>query len=677
MKLKQFAAQCLLLFALLTFVTTQVSLAQPARPISLHPVNPHYFLFRGKPTILITSAEHYGAVMNLDFDYVKYLDELQSKGMNNTRVFTGSYVEPQGAFNIERNTMAPAPNRYITPWARSLTQGYANGGNKFDLTKWDAAYFRRLKDFVAQAGRRGVIVEVNLFCPFYEEIQWKLSPQNAINNVNDLGTVARTDVYTLDKHGGLLAVHDALTRKVVAELKNFDNVYYEICNEPYFGGVTLEWQHHIAEVIAAAEKSFPFKHLISQNVANGSAKIERPHPAISVFNFHYATPPDTVALNYALNKPIGDNETGFRGTDDFQYRREAWDFIIAGGALYNNLDYSFAVGHEDGTFPYPKTQPGGGNPGFRNQLRILKEFINGFDFIRMKPDNSVLKGELPAGVSARALVKAGQAYAIYICPKVNDGAQDFSVKWSGRIEPKYSETYTFYTFSNDGVRLSVNGQPVITNWTDHSGVEDRGMISLSGGRKYEIKLDYYQAGGGSAIKLYWSSDSQKKEIIPQSQLTAGGENGLRGSYYSGKNFDRPMLTRTDPTIDFEWTNTSPFAAAPQNDATKEQTIELKVALSAGTYKAEWINTKSGRVDKAESFTHSDGDRALLSPTYSEDIALRIKKELTNRGGRLPSASSLRPLRLNLFTAEDAEKTQRARRFLPSIVNRRRKGNNFR
>ncbi|HVF86503.1 MAG TPA: PA14 domain-containing protein, partial [Pyrinomonadaceae bacterium] len=603
---------------------TQVSLAQSAKPISLHPVNPHYFLFRGRPTILITSAEHYGAVMNLDFDYVKYLDELQSKGLNNTRVFTGSYVEPQGAFNIERNTMAPAPNRYIAPWARSLTPGYANGGNKFDLTKWDAAYFRRLKDFVAQAERRGVVVEVNLFCPFYEEIQWKLSPQNAINNVNNLGTVARTDVYTLDKHGGLLAAHDALTRKIVAELRNFDNVYYEICNEPYFGGVTLEWQHHIAEVIAAAEKRFPHKHLISQNVANGAAKIERPHRAISVFNFHYATPPDAVTLNYGLNKPIGDNETGFRGTDDFQYRREAWDFIVAGGALYNNLDYSFAVGHEDGTFQYPKTQPGGGNPGFRNQLRILKEFINSFDFVRMKPDDSVLKGELPAEVSARALVRAGQAYAIYICPKVNDGAKDFSVSWKGQIEPKYSETYTFYTFSNDGVRLSVNGQPVITNWTDHSGTEDRGMISLSGGRKYEIKLDYYQAGGGSAIKLYWSSDSQKKEIIPTGQLTAAGENGLRGSYFSGKNFDRPVLTRIDPTIDFEWTNTSPFAA-PQNDAAKERTIEFKVTLPAGAYKVEWVNTVTGKVDKAESFTHSGGDRALASPAYSEDIALRIKK----------------------------------------------------
>lgn len=62
-------------------------------PLSLHPENPHYFLFRGKPAVLISSGEHYGAVLNLDFDYVTYLDELESVGLNLTRVFMGVYHE--------------------------------------------------------------------------------------------------------------------------------------------------------------------------------------------------------------------------------------------------------------------------------------------------------------------------------------------------------------------------------------------------------------------------------------------------------------------------------------------------------------------------------------------------------------------------------------------------------
>ncbi|MCI0746724.1 MAG: cellulase family glycosylhydrolase [Verrucomicrobia subdivision 3 bacterium] len=383
-------------------------------PLALHPDNPHYFVYRGKPAVLITSVEHYGAVLNLDFNYTKYLDILRRDGLNLTRTFSGAYVEPVGAFNIASNTLAPMPGAFICPWARSDTPGGANGGNKFDLNRWDEAYFKRLKDFVDKAEDRGIIVEMNLFCPFYEESQWKLSPQNADNNVNGVGKVARTNVYTLNKHGGLLPVHEAMVRKIVMELRNFDNVYYEICNEPYFGGVTLEWQHRMADVITETQRPFRFRHLISQNIANNKALVQRPHPQISIFNFHYAYPPNTVTMNYRLNKAIGDNETGFAGTNNFPYRREAWKFILAGGGLFNHLDYSFAVGHEDGTFVYPAKQPGGGNPAFRREMRVLKDFIHSFNFIAMRPATNVVVSKSD-GLSARALAQVGSAYAIYLC----------------------------------------------------------------------------------------------------------------------------------------------------------------------------------------------------------------------------------------------------------------------
>ena len=385
-----------------------------AEPLSLCPDNPHCFLFRGKPTIIITSGEHYGAVMNLDFNYRKYLDTLARDGLNGTRTFSGVYCEAPGNFNITSNTLAPLPGRFLCPWARSSTPGYANGGNKFDLTKWDDAYFKRLKDFVRYAGRRGVIVELDLFCPFYGPSQWKSAPLNAANNVNGVGAVARTNVYTLDRNGGLLAVQERMVRKLVEELKGFDNLYYEICNEPYFGGVTLEWQRHIARVITGTEQRLGVRHLISRNVANGKAKVENPSSEVSIFNFHYASPPGTVALNYDLNKVIGDNETGFRGTNDTPYRMEAWQFILAGGGLYNNLDYSFVAGREDGTFVYPAKQPGGGNPIFRGEMQTLSRFIRRFDFVHMKPDTSVIRGGLPDKAAAYALVERGKQYAVYL-----------------------------------------------------------------------------------------------------------------------------------------------------------------------------------------------------------------------------------------------------------------------
>jgi len=385
-------------------------------PLALHPENPHYFLYRGKPTVLITSAEHYGAVLNLDFDYAAYLQALADDSLNLTRVFSGSYVEPAGSFNIEKNSLAPLKDRFICPWARSETPGYPNGGNKFDLTKWDDQYFSRLKDFMDEANKRNIIVEFTLFCPFYGEEQWRLSPMNATNNINGVGPADRTNVYTLDRSNGLLNVQDELVRKIVTELKSYPNLIYEICNEPYFGGVTKEWQHHIATLVQETEKDFSYQHLISQNIANGSQKINDPHEGISVFNFHYATPPVTVGMNYALNKVIGDNETGFNGNADSTYRKEGWAFILAGGGLYNNLDYSFTAEHERGTFSYPPKQPGGGSATLRKQLSYLQSFISSFHFVRMRPDTTTITNRSDFK-TIQALSEPGQQYAIYIFQK--------------------------------------------------------------------------------------------------------------------------------------------------------------------------------------------------------------------------------------------------------------------
>lgn len=380
-------------------------------PLALHPDNPHYFVWRGKPAILITSGEHYGAVLNREFDYIQYLDELQAHGLNLTRTFSGVYREIPSSFGITDNPLAPRPGHFVCPWARSDQPGESDGGRKFDLTRWDDSYFARLKDFVKAAGQRGVVVELDLFCPMYRDDMWQACPMNAGNNINGIGRCGKDEVYSL-KHDDLTHVQLAFTRKVVQELRDFDNLYYEVCNEPYFGGVTMEWQQRIIDAIVETEHDFPHKHLISLNIANGRQKVTNPHPAVSIFNFHYCHPPDTVAMNYGLNKAIGENETGFRGKEDVLYRTEGWDFILAGGALYNNLDYSFTPPHPAGTFRDYKS-PGGGSLELRQQLAILKNFIHGFEFLQMKPDTSIVRRP-PENLVVQALAKQGEMYAIYL-----------------------------------------------------------------------------------------------------------------------------------------------------------------------------------------------------------------------------------------------------------------------
>jgi len=393
-----------------------ISCQEKYPPLSLHPDNQHYFQFRGKPTILTGSTEHYGAVMNLDFDYKSYLDEISEKGLNLTRTFSGIYVEPQGAFGINKNTLAPGPGKFICPWVRSNQPGYPGGGNKFDLTKWDDAYFERLRDFISEAGKRNIIVELDLFSNFYDTIQWKLSPLYYSNNINNLEPIPdHKEVLSL-RHPELLKIQEEMVRKILTECNGFDNLYYEVCNEPYFGDLQAldSWEEHMTGIIAAAEDLLPNRHLISQNIQNGSLKVENPHPAVSIFNFHYAKPPVAVEMNYGLNRPIGDNETGFNGIEDVNYRTEGWDFLTAGGSLYNNLDYSFTSENEDGSFIVLPGQPGGGGATLRNQLKILKNIFGELDFIQMKPSNHLLKSSAYGNATIRILAEEGYQYLLYI-----------------------------------------------------------------------------------------------------------------------------------------------------------------------------------------------------------------------------------------------------------------------
>lgn len=384
--------------------------AKTQSPISLHPANPTYFLFRGKPTVLVTSAEHYGAVLNLDFDWSKYLRELKRCDLNYTRVFTGSYCENPEAFNIPHNTLAPSEGKSIAPWARSEQAGYAGGGNKFDLNKFNPEYFKRLKSFLKEAGRLGIVVEVTLFCPFYNDSMWKLSPMNTANNINNMPVISSQEAYNL-QHSEIQLVQDKMTAEIVRQLNDFDNLFFEICNEPYFGGVTLDWQRHIATVIKETEAKLPKKHLIAQNIANNTLKVDSLDPQISIMNFHYAYPPVAIEQNRKYNLPIGCDETGFRGRGDSPYLEEGWEFMLAGGALYNNLDYSFTVTNPDGTAIIEPPTPGGGGKKIREGLSALKRFLFGFDFVKMQPDKSVTSD---ANLACRALSEPGKQYAVYV-----------------------------------------------------------------------------------------------------------------------------------------------------------------------------------------------------------------------------------------------------------------------
>jgi hypothetical protein len=104
-------------------------------------------------------------------------------------------------------------------------------------------------------------------------------------------------------------------------------------------------------------------------------------------------------------------------------------------------------------------------------------------------------------------------------PDTTVGDDNFSVQWTGEVEAAFSETYTFYTNSDDGVRLWVDGQLLVDNWTDHANTENNGSIDLLAGKTYSLVMEYYESGGGAVAQLRWSSPHTPKQIIPQAALS--------------------------------------------------------------------------------------------------------------------------------------------------------------
>jgi hypothetical protein len=409
-------------------------------PIALHPENYNYFIYNGKPTILVTSGEHYGAVMNGQFDFGKYLQTLSSEGLNYTRIFSGPYAEQGGAaFGIENNTMNPAPGHWLTPWAQDSTSG------KYDLNNWNPVYFDRLHHFFRKAEEQGIIVELSLFTSFYSDNQWNISPFHPRNN--DLAGIDSMIFRKLNtmENGNIMAVQETYVRKMVRELNPYPNLIFEIQNEPWSDNPefketipvdtlvrshswqrrvetamasSLEWQKKIAGFITSEEAGLPNKHLIAQNISNFRHKVADINPDVSIINFHYAYP-EAAYWNLPLKRALVLDETGFMPHQDIYYLSEAWKFILGGGATYNNLDYSFTVGFEDGTYKIAERTPGWGGTGYRKQLRFMKDFIESFDFLKMKPANhllTVVSGSLPGYA---VFAEEGKQYAIYLERKNN------------------------------------------------------------------------------------------------------------------------------------------------------------------------------------------------------------------------------------------------------------------
>jgi hypothetical protein len=412
-------------------------------PIALHPENPRYFLFRGKPLVLIAASEHYGSVVNRLFDFSRYIEDAADKKQTVTRTFL-LYRELQSVRNPSSPIKPESPD-FITPWPRTGPQKAMDGELIYDLDSWNPEYFDRLHAFLSAASKLGIVVELTVFSNEYSDETWALHPLRAENNKQKIGKVSWQE-YTSLRDQDLFARQEAYARKIVEETADYDNVYYEICNEPGGGlpghATTAEvdaWQQRIAGILRQEFASRNRHHLLSGQGAftyaprfgqsfdesfSGStldAVNIHPLPDLTYRNRTYQLGNFMskelqleqfrdffLATNSAPKPSISDEDncaSMYRDDTGWTiHRKRAWMAIMC-GAHYDYIDFSITVGSETGRKESRKK--------IRAWMKHLSEFIHSFDFIHARPALDWIATK-PGPVVVGALALPGSDYAAYL-----------------------------------------------------------------------------------------------------------------------------------------------------------------------------------------------------------------------------------------------------------------------
>lgn len=423
-------------------------------PIRIHPENPKLFDFRGRPLVLLTATEHYGAVMNRPFRIERYLEDAARCGHTLTRLFT-LFRELQ-AFCNPYSTCKPETTDYVAPWERVGPEPALDFLPKWDLDRPNPEFHERLDRFMTLASEAGVIVELVLFSNTYAPQIWQLNPLNAGNHVNgDVEEIPCTD-YTTLRHPGLLARQEQYARRVVEAVNRFDNLIIEICNEP--GGhkpgseaagadEVNDWLKHMIGFVREVESALPNQHLIvgqesfayptpddppdppdvhqygDQSFDAMDYDVVNMHPLSNLWlrgrqynlgpfmrgRLRVAAVRDYCLAAWAEQKPVNldEDNAASQWHEPFGWtihRKRAWTAAMC-GAHYDVIDFSVWPGRERGVEP-----PG---CGIRAFVGHLARFVHRMDLAHARPLPEIVAAA-PKPVVATAFGVPGREVAVYL-----------------------------------------------------------------------------------------------------------------------------------------------------------------------------------------------------------------------------------------------------------------------
>jgi hypothetical protein len=248
---------------------------QPSRaaagPLRAHTRNPRYFSDGTGRAIYLTGSHVWNNLVDMGagdppprFDFGAYLDFLERYGHNFIRLWAWEHSSWDTSANGRWGKKTPHTVAPL-PWARTGPGKALDGKPKFDVTKFDEDYFKRLRSRVVAAGERGVYVSVMLFEGWamqHMHDAWVSHPFHPKNNVSGIDGDADGDGRGLEIHTlaspAVTARQEAYVRKVIDTVGDLDNVLYEISNENH--PESTEWQYHMIDLIHRYERRQPKQH---------------------------------------------------------------------------------------------------------------------------------------------------------------------------------------------------------------------------------------------------------------------------------------------------------------------------------------------------------------------------------------------------------------------------------
>ena len=293
-------------------------------------------------------------------------------------------------------------------------------------------YFDRLKAFVAYAATKGIVVEVALFNGMYAD-SWPLMAMYHGNNVQGVGNY-EADVcglYTSNdpRNQDVIRYQRAYVAKIATELNAFDNVIFDLSDEPLLqgkpdGGIkfldqadVIPWLLQLGDAFLTAEATLPKKHVLGQTVQSLSPDLSG-EPWVQWLPTEYVKAAgNALEKNYAARKPIVDVESDYYGASlvsDYgpdDVRIEGWWFMLGGGAGIINLNSEFHRGQEAGAADTRER--------ILPQRKALKAFMESLDLATVGRFTGI--APLPAGVVVSALAHPGEQYAVYLAHAKGDG----------------------------------------------------------------------------------------------------------------------------------------------------------------------------------------------------------------------------------------------------------------